>query len=126
MFKRSRRSILCHVEQLEGRAAASTVVESAVVIGTIEKVVHLRGYTTNTSPGRDLYIQATQHISHTTIQSYTTAVVNPSGSFYGSVHAKRPWHIGGELTVDISVINPPESLPSSYFLATEHIRITLD
>jgi hypothetical protein len=137
MFKRSRRSTLCHVEQLEGRAAASAVVDSAVVIGTSDRVVHLRGYTTNVDVGEHLLIEAAQHRTHhsTRIHGYTVAVVeNPvdrrvpdqTGSFFGSIRAEHPWHVGGELTVEISVILPPESIPSTYLLATEHIRIKLD
>ena len=128
MFKRSRRSTICHVEQLEGRAALSTVVDSAFVIGVIDKVVHIRGYTTDVRAGEQVYVQVAQQITHpsTKIESYAVPVVNPNGSFFGSIHAHHPWHVGGELTVEIYRMLDPESTPQRYLLATEHIRITLD
>jgi hypothetical protein len=128
MFKRNRRSTICLVEQLEGRAAASTVVESAVVFGVMDKVVHLRGYTTNVRAGEHLYIQAAERGTQpsTGINGYELAVVQNNGSFFGSIRSERPWRVGGELTVEVSRILPPESTPSTYLLATEHIRITLD
>jgi hypothetical protein len=128
MFKRSRRSTICLVEQLEGRAAASTVVHSAVVFGVLDKVVHLRGHTTNVPAGEHLYIQAAERgiRPSTGIYGYEVAVVQNNGSFFGSIRAERPWRVGDELTVEVSAINPPESIPSTYLLATEHIRITLD
>jgi hypothetical protein len=136
MFKRSRRSTLCHVEQLEERAAlASAVVDSAVVIGGLDKVVHLRGYVTNVGVGQDLTIYATQTHPSTGIRPYTVVrvehpvdrrVPDQSGSFFGSIRAERSWHVGGELTVDVYQMLDPESTPQRYLLATEHIRITLD
>jgi hypothetical protein len=137
MSKRSRRTTLCQVEQLEGRAALSTVVYSAVVIGTSPKVVDLRGYTTRVVPGEHLLIKAFQQRTHpsTKIDAYTVAEVqkpidrkvpDQSGSFFGSIRAEHPWHVGGELKVEVFFINPPESLPSLHLLATEHIRIQRD
>jgi hypothetical protein len=137
MFQRRRRTTLCQVEQLEGRAAASTVVSSAVVIGTSPKVVDLRGYTTDVHPGEHLLIEATQQRTRASakIEGYAVAVVekptdrmvaNQPGSFLGSIRAQHPWHVGGELKVEVFALNPPESIPERYLLATEHIRIKLD
>jgi hypothetical protein len=127
MFKRSRRSTLCHVEQLEGRAAASTVVDSAVVIpGILDEVVHLRGYTTDVRAGEVLDIRAAEQGTHpsTGIHGHTVAKVESTGRFFGSIRAERPWLVPGELTVEVSVIRPGSN-PSTSLLATEHIQIKL-
>jgi hypothetical protein len=137
MSKRTRRTTLCQVEQLEGRAALSTAVYSAVVIGTSPKVVDLRGYTTRVVPGEHLLIEATQQGTRpsTKIEGYTVAVVEKptdhktagqTGSFIGSIRAEHPWRVGGELKVEVFVFNPPQSDPQRYLLATEHIRIKPD
>jgi hypothetical protein len=127
MFKRTRRSTLCRVEQLEGRASASTVVDSAVVIGVVgNEVVHLRGYTTDVRAGERLDIRAAEQGTHptTVIHGHTVTAVQSSGAFFGAIRAERPWLIGGELTVEVSVIRP-ESNPSTSLLVTEHIQIKL-
>jgi hypothetical protein len=131
MFKRSRRSILCHVEQLEGRAAASTVVDSAVVFGVSDKVVHLRGHTTDVSGGERLYIDAVAGGTHHSILVYgnTVAVVENTGSFIGSIRAQHPWIIGRKLLVEIfeiSITRLPQSNLQESLLTSEHIPIKLD
>jgi hypothetical protein len=101
----------------------------------LDKVVHLRGYTTNVGVGEHLTIEAAQTHPSTGISGYTVVrvqhpvdrrVPDQSGSFIGSIRAERPWHVGGELTVEIYRMLDPESTPQRYLLATEHIRITLD
>src|SRR5262249_11401933 len=137
MFNRSHRTTVRKVEQLEGRAAASTAVYSAVVIGTAPRVLELRGYTTRVHPGEHLLIEAIQHRTHpsTKIEGYTVAEVEKpvhrllpvqTGSFFASICAEHPWHVGGELKVEVFLILPPESIPSIHLLATEHIRIKRD
>jgi hypothetical protein len=99
-------------------------VDSAFVIGVIDKVVHIRGYTTDVRAGEVLDIRAAEQGTHPIrLHGHTVAKVEYSGSFVGSIRAERPWLVGGELTVEVSVINPPGSIPSTSLLATEHIRI---
>ena len=96
MFKRSRRTTVCKVEQLEGRVVPSAIVSKADVVGISSPILHLNGYTTfPVKPGEtiDLVVVQIRNQSPITIAGRPTRVVvqptshpGDSGSFGAGIH----------------------------------------
>jgi hypothetical protein len=118
MFKRSRRTTVCTVEQLEGRVVLSAIAARADVIGISSKTLNLYGYTKfPTKPGETLELSVVQHrlrLPSEIVGRTVHVVVQPtsrprdSGSFSAEIHVADDadrFYPDGSLELDAGLVS---------------------